>query len=85
MIFQKFPGYFDKLVNCQPVQCLDTKKSFDVIRKPTAVVLDVGIPYFSDHAMITHCETLVFPASRFSAYSLGNRERHSRIRMGYFI
>ncbi|KAF8519861.1 hypothetical protein JB92DRAFT_2897379 [Gautieria morchelliformis] len=40
IIAQKFPGYFDKLLNCKPVQCMETKRRFDAIRKPTAVVLD---------------------------------------------
>ncbi|KAF8518320.1 UDP-Glycosyltransferase/glycogen phosphorylase [Gautieria morchelliformis] len=40
MIVQEFPGYYDKLVNCKPVQCLETNHTFEAIRKPTAVVLD---------------------------------------------
>lgn len=44
----EFPGYYDKLVNSQPVQCFQTKKSFDAVQKPTAVVLDVGDIYLQD-------------------------------------
>ena len=41
IIYETFPGYYDKLINSQPIQCLKTNKPVDAILKPTAVVLDV--------------------------------------------
>ncbi|KAF8479891.1 UDP-Glycosyltransferase/glycogen phosphorylase [Gautieria morchelliformis] len=40
MVSQEFPDYYDKLVNCKPVRCLETNRIFEAIRKPTTVVLD---------------------------------------------
>ena len=42
LIAQQFTVYYDKLLNSQPVQCLQTKKTINAVQKPTAVVLDVG-------------------------------------------
>jgi hypothetical protein len=43
MILQEFPHYYDKLVKSKPVQCLETNHTFEAIRKPTVVVLDVSV------------------------------------------
>ena len=45
VIYQEFPGYYDKLVNSQPVRCCQTQRTFDEVQKPTAVVLDVGATF----------------------------------------
>ncbi|KAF8459776.1 UDP-Glycosyltransferase/glycogen phosphorylase [Gautieria morchelliformis] len=44
MIVQEFPDYYAKLVNSEPVQCLETNHTLEALRKPTAVVLD-GSPF----------------------------------------
>jgi len=40
LMLQAFPGYYDNLVNSKPVQCVETKMTFDPIRKPTSIILD---------------------------------------------
>jgi hypothetical protein len=69
MILQEFPDYYDKLVNCKPVRCLETNHTFETIRKPTAIVLDVR-DFILTGPPMTHFELLVFPPSRFTAHPL---------------
>ena len=38
-----FPSYYEALINDDPVQCLETKTTFDACPKPTIIVLDVGL------------------------------------------
>ena len=38
---EAFPSYYEALINNDPVQCLETKTTFDAIPKPTAILLDV--------------------------------------------
>ena len=42
-VLKAFPGYYDNLLNCKPVQCLETKTFFHPIRKPNSIILDVGV------------------------------------------
>ena len=52
IIHQEFPGYYDKLVNSQPIRCVQTQKTFDGVQKPTAVVLDVGATYLQERLLV---------------------------------
>ena len=38
-----FPGYYENLINANPVQCFETKTTFDAISRPSAIILDVGL------------------------------------------
>ena len=47
MMIKAFPGYYDNLLNFNPVQCLETKTTFHPIRKPDSIILDVCVLSFS--------------------------------------
>ena len=51
---QAFPGYYDNLLNSKPVQCLETKTTFDAVRIPNSIILDVRV-YFTSPIQWSKC------------------------------
>ncbi|KAF8577020.1 glycosyltransferase family 1 protein [Ramaria rubella] len=39
---KNFPAYYAKFLNCEPIQCLSSRKAFAAIREPTIAVIDVS-------------------------------------------
>ena len=70
VIRQEFPAYYDKLVNSQPIRCFQTKKIFDEVQKPTAVVLDVGATCLKQHQPVTVLPTSFSSSQPYDTYVL---------------
>ena len=80
-LIEAFSSYYEALINDDPVQCLETKTTFDACPKPTVIILDVGlffplVYYIKRYYILSKCLFSVFFAFSLETHSFRDKSKH---------